>query len=316
MRTSPLSNFAQVFRSGRKKLELKLAYEIDDDVAEGLPDGLQDFSDGFSCAFDDATVAAGFPVTARLLQAGYPSVEDERLTVVRMRGGDSRARDALVTAHIGLVKHIAKSYRSHRIGYDDLVQEGLIGLIYAVDRFDPDRGCRLSSYAGLWIRSFLQRAIIHARFIRIPDQVAKTIQAQKKKRDESGVAIRSSVGIVNSRMDAALSTSDWVQSLDTPDDEFKPPDAVDESTPQPDAACESARLNAAIHETLSTLTPAQREVLVARYGIHGRGESTLEDIGSSAGTSREGVRKHQVRALSAMRKGMERSGWSALDCAG
>ncbi len=255
------------------------------------------------------------------------SEEEERIAFVNMSAGDAKARDALIMAHLGLVRHIAKGYKNNFIGYEDLVQEGVIGLMRAIDLFDIERGCRLAPYAGFWIRSFMQQSAINARFIRLPSHVAKVMSSNKKqkearksrsheKTDMPQVDSNSrSKKISTKTMEAAQLVNDWVKSLNISDNDMKPLDPEDETTLSPDMAYASEELNKFIHEAISGLTKKQRDVVVARYGIHGRDESTLDVIGRDMGISNEAVRQQQMRALDALRETFRQAGWSAMDCA-
>jgi RNA polymerase primary sigma factor len=227
-----------------------------------------------------------------------------------------RARDEMVQAHLRLVVSIAKKFRRFSsLDLLDLIQEGNMGLMHAVHKFDYRRGVKVSTYAVWWIRQSITRAIAdQGRMIRIPvhmtETAAKVRREQRKLRQESGQApvtgdIAKRTGIPVAQVERALSIVQEPTSLDLPvgedgdatlGDLIEATDAVN-----PQAAAEASALGQHLAEALSGLTPREERILRMRFGFGGMNEHTLEEVGRTFGVTRERIRQIEAKALQKLR---------------
>jgi len=240
---------------------------------------------------------------------------EERELARRKDEGDEAAKRRLIECNLRLVMSITRNYTKAGVPLLDLIQEGNLGLIRAVEKFDYRMGYKLSTYATWWIRQSITRALADkGRLIRLPvhvaDQVrrvvrARRILAQKLNRDPTIREMAKESGFPESRVKQLLELVEDPVSLDTPvgDGDSLYSDLIeDESTKQPETETAERLQSVELQEALDQLEPRLREVLERRFGLCGRHPQTLEHIGKELGITRERVRQLETRALKELRR--------------
>jgi RNA polymerase primary sigma factor len=245
----------------------------------------------------------------RLLTPG-----EERELARRKDLGDEAAKSRLIEANLRLVMSIARHYTRAEVPLLDLIQEGNLGLIRAVEKFDYRLGFKLSTYATWWIRQSITRALAdQGRTIRLPVHVAEQVRraqrarrqlAQRLNRDPSSEEIAKEAGFTAERVEELFELVTDPVSLETPvgDGESLYADLIeDERSDSPDTLTADHARAAELAKALKALDPRMRRVLARRFGIDGDAPQTLEEIGSDLGITRERVRQIETRALRQLR---------------
>lgn len=263
-------------------------------------------------------VAIDDPVRQYLKEIGRIPLldsESEKELAERMMNGDEEAKGLLVESNLRLVVSIAKKYLGRGMYFLDLIQEGNLGLMKAVDKFDYTKGYKFSTYATWWIRQAITRAIAdQARTIRIPVHMVETIHKvtkysrqmlQELGREPTAEEIGEKIGLSADRVREILKISQDPVSLETPigeeEDSHLGDFIPDDETPAPAEAAAATMLRETIERELHTLTPREEHVIKLRFGLYDGRSRTLEEVGKEFDITRERIRQIEAKALRKLR---------------
>ncbi len=241
--------------------------------------------------------------------------DEECALARRVVAGDFDARQEMITRNLRLVVNIAKRYANRGLPFLDLIEEGNMGLMHALDKFDPERGFRFSTYATWWVRQNVERAIINqSRTVRLPVHVVKQLNSylrtQRKLEASMGLEpsaeqVAASLGIDDKTVREVLALNERMLSLDTPladDPMLSLGDAIaDEAQELPELQLQLKQVNSYVEHGISELPTKMRFVVERRYGLFGYEIRTLEDLAAELGLTRERVRQIQIEGLEQLR---------------
>ena len=290
----------------------------DDDVLEPVDDIDKDEEEIEIDLSVPEGVALDDPVRMYLKEIGRVpllTAEEEVELARRMEAGDETARHRLEEANLRLVVSIAKRYVGRGMLFLDLIQEGNLGLLKAVEKFDYSKGYKFSTYATWWIRQAITRAIAdQARTIRIPVHMVETINKyirisrqllQELGRDPTPDEVAKHMGLNTARVREIMKIAQEPVSLETPigeeEDSHLGDFIEDEAALDPADAASMMLLKEQIADVLKTLAPREAEVLRLRFGLEDGRSRTLEEVGQSFGVTRERIRQIEAKALRKLR---------------
>ncbi|WP_370654769.1 sigma-70 family RNA polymerase sigma factor [Rhodoferax sp.] len=257
------------------------------------------------------------------------TAEEEFEYATRARAGDFAARQSMIEHNLRLVVSIAKAYLGRGVPLSDLIEEGNLGLMHAIDKFEPERGFRFSTYATWWIRQSVERALIYqGRAVRLPVNVVRELQqvlrARRALENDAGFVARRPDGIrvddiaallgrdtasvadllalaeTPKSLDAAMDRSDEAQTLAD--------SLVDELTVDPSGVTQAHEVERLLEEWIGTLSEREKEILEGRFGLHDREPETLDVLSTRLGLTRERVRQVQNEALVKLKRYLARRG--------
>jgi RNA polymerase nonessential primary-like sigma factor len=317
-----------------------LGPDLPNDAGLDIEGPSQSESDGPSPSSERIEIAAGESDVGNTLQAYLREIrraplltpQQEFDTATRARQGDFSARQAMIEHNLRLVVSIAKNYLGRGLPMTDLIEEGNLGLMHSIGKFEPERGFRFSTYASWWVRQSIERAIMHqARLVRLPVHVVRELNQVLKARRALEAAsasaghsdrpvrveeVAAAVGRPVQEVSALLKFAEQPTSLDAPierhngdgGNESMLDGVADDGATDPMSLTLSNEVELLLNHGLGELNEREREVVTGRYGLGDREPETLEVLAERLGLTRERIRQIQQEALLKLRRRMARHG--------
>ncbi len=287
-----------------------LTDELEEDVDEGLSQGQY---------YDDASDDSVRLYLREIGKIPLLNSEEELELAKRVVAGDKKAKDKMAEANMRLVVSIAKRYSGRGLDFLDLIQEGNTGLLRAVEKFDPDKGFKFSTYATWWIRQAITRAIAdQARTIRIPVHMVETINkllrtqrrmTQELNREPTIEELANELEMEPAKVEYVMKIKQDITSLDAgvgrdgDDEESVLGDFIEDSeSATPEESATSQLLKEQVQSVLSTLSDREQKIVKMRFGLEGGKSHTLEEVGREFAVTRERIRQIEAKALAKLRK--------------
>lgn len=273
-------------------------------------------------ADDDQTTADAIKIYLKEIQKSrLLTAEDERRLAGLIAQGDDAARDRMIESNLRLVVKIAKRYMNRGLPFLDLIEEGNMGLIKAVEKFKVSKGCRFSTYATWWIRQSIERALVNqSRTIRLPVHVADDINklmkinrelVQRLKRDPTDQEIAEAMGANLSHVRKMMTLVKKTYSIEHPmgdNEDYSLIDTIEDmNTVDPGTMVEDLDRFAHVLEWMDELNENEREILALRFGLDDREPQTLDTIGQQFGVTRERIRQIEAKSLMKLRQILQNS---------
>jgi RNA polymerase nonessential primary-like sigma factor len=312
-----------------EELDHTLVEDVVDEASDDSSDDEESLTGRLEASIErelDATSLYLSEIGASPLLTAEEEVKYARLA----QKGDESARRKMIVCNLRLVVKISRRYLNRGLALLDLVEEGNLGLIRAVEKFDPERGFRFSTYATWWIRQTIERGIMNqTRTIRLPIHVVKEINAYLRKSRElaqsldhepSAEEVAEALNVDVQDVKRLMGLNERTPSMDVAygkDSDRPLVDMVaDENVDDPSELLQSDAVNGHLDEWLNQLNDKQRSVIERRFGLHGFDNATLEQVAGELGVTRERVRQIQMDALKRLRHILENDGYTSENVLG
>ena len=294
--------------------------DVDEPVDEDLEEVEEEWTDdGKGTYFDDVSDDSVRLYLREIGKIPLLNAEEELELAQKVVAGDKRAKDKMAEANMRLVVSIAKRYSGRGLDFLDLIQEGNTGLLRAVEKFDPDKGFKFSTYATWWIRQAITRAIAdQARTIRIPVHMVETINkllrtqrrmTQELNREPTIEELGKELEMEPEKVEYVMKIKQDIHSLDAgvgrdgEDEDSVLGDFIeDEDAASPEDAAAGQLLKEQVQDILNSLTEREQKIVKMRFGLEDGKNHTLEEVGQEFSVTRERIRQIEAKALAKLRK--------------